>query len=83
MVLIHVKIFRNKYNVSIFFSYIANLKCTPSDRQIYPWEYMHPRLGTSVIERQYRHFRPSAFLFSLVTVGDGTLRYLTIELQLN
>jgi len=57
-----------------FFSYIANLKCTPSVKQIYPWEYMYPRLGTSVLERQYRHFRPSAFLFSLVTVGDGALQ---------
>ena len=74
MILIYVYIFRNKYNVTIFFSYIANLKSTPSDRQIYPWEYMHPRLGTSVIERQYRHFRSSAFLFSLVTVGGGTLQ---------
>ena len=27
---------------------------------------MYPRLGTSVLERQYSHFRPSAFLFSLV-----------------
>ena len=73
MILIYIQIFRNKYNVTIFFSYIANLKCTPSDRQICPWEYMYPGLGTSIIERQYSHFRPSAFLFSLVTVGDGTL----------
>jgi len=35
---------------------------------------MHPSLGTSGLERQYRHFRPSAFLFALVTVGDGTLQ---------
>jgi len=35
---------------------------------------MHPSLGTSVSERQYRHFRPSVYLFSLVTVGDGTLQ---------
>jgi len=67
MILIYVYIFRNKYNVTIFFSYIANLKCTPSNRQIYPWKYMHPK-------RQHRHFRPSAFLFSLFTVGDGTLQ---------
>jgi len=41
---------------------------------MYPWVYMYPRLGTSVLERQYRHFRPSAFLFFLVAVGDGTLQ---------
>jgi len=35
---------------------------------------MYTRLGTYVLERQYRHFRLSAFLFSLVTVGDGTLQ---------
>jgi len=35
---------------------------------------MHPRLETSVLERQYRSFRPSAFPFSLVTVGDGALQ---------
>jgi len=35
---------------------------------------MYPRLGTSVLKRQYRHFRSSAFLFSLVTVGDSTLQ---------
>ena len=33
----------------IFFS-IANLKCTPSDRQMYPWGYMYPRLGTPDLE---------------------------------
>jgi len=32
--------------VNIFFSSIANLKCIPSDRQMYPWGYMYPRLGT-------------------------------------
>jgi len=31
------------------FSSIAHLKCTPSDRQTYPWGYMYPRLGTSGI----------------------------------
>ena len=31
-------------------SSIANLKCTPSPRQMYPWGYMYPRLGTSVLE---------------------------------
>ena len=47
---IYVQIFRNKYNVTIFFSYIANLKGNPSDRQMYPLEYMYPRLGTSALE---------------------------------
>jgi len=32
--------------VNIFFSSSASLKCTFSDRQIYPWGYMYPRLGT-------------------------------------
>jgi len=35
MILIYVQIFPNKYNVTIFFSYVANLECTPSDRQMY------------------------------------------------
>jgi len=34
------------------FSSIPNLKCIPSDRQMYPWEYMYPRLGTSGTEDQ-------------------------------
>ena len=36
--------------VNIFFSSMANLKCTPSDRKMYPWGYMYPRLGTSGLE---------------------------------
>jgi len=36
MILIYDELFRNKYNVTIFLSYIADLKRTPSDRQIYP-----------------------------------------------
>jgi len=40
---------------------------------MHAWGYMYPRLGTSVLERLYRHFRPSAFLFFLVTVGDGKI----------
>ena len=74
MILIYVEIFRNKYDVTIFCSHIANLKCTPSDRQMHLLGCMYLRLGTSVLERQYRHFRPSAFLFFLVAVGDGTLQ---------
>jgi len=35
-------------------SSIANLKCTPSDRQMYPWGYMYPRLGTP--DLKYAHF---------------------------
>jgi len=35
--------------VNIYFSSIANLKCTPSDRQMYPLEYMYPRLRTSAL----------------------------------
>jgi len=30
----------------MFFSFIANLKCTPANWQMYPWGYMYPRLGT-------------------------------------
>ena len=33
--------------MNIFFpSGIDNLKCTPSDRQMYPEGYMYPSLGT-------------------------------------
>jgi len=31
---------------NIFCSSIDNITCTPSDRQMYPWGYMYPRLGT-------------------------------------
>jgi len=32
--------------VNISFSSSVSLKCTPSERQMYPWGYMYPRLGT-------------------------------------
>jgi len=35
-------------NMWIYFSSSASLKCTLSDRQMYPWGYMYPRLGTPV-----------------------------------
>jgi len=41
-------IFGNKLYINIFFSSIV--KCNPSDRQMYPWGYMRPRLGTSGLE---------------------------------
>jgi len=33
-----------------------------------------PQFENPVLERQYRHFRASALLFSLVTVGGGKLQ---------
>ena len=30
----------------IWFSSIANVKCTPLNRRMYPWGYMYPRLRT-------------------------------------
>jgi len=42
---IHVQRFENKQHVNIFLPSTANLKCTPSDRQMYPQGYMYPRLG--------------------------------------
>jgi len=36
----------------MYFSSIANLIRTPSDRQMYPQGYMYPRLGTFVLEHQ-------------------------------
>ena len=36
--------------MNILFSSIANAKCTPSDREMYPWGYMYPRLGTPALE---------------------------------
>jgi len=41
--------FGNKLYANIFCSSTDNLKCTPSDRRMYPWGYMYPRLGTSVL----------------------------------
>ena len=43
------KYFRNKWRINIFIPSIANLKCTPSDKQMYPQGYMHPRLGAPVL----------------------------------
>jgi len=34
------------------FSSTANLKCTPSDRQMYPYVYMHPKLGTPELQEK-------------------------------
>jgi len=34
----------------MFFPSIANFKCTLSDRQMYPWGCMYPRLGTPALE---------------------------------
>jgi len=42
--------------VSVFFSSSVSLKCTLSDRQMYPWGYMYPRLGTPVIGGQVVYF---------------------------
>jgi len=36
--------------INIFSPSIANLKCTPSDRQMYPQGYVYPRLGTPAID---------------------------------
>jgi len=47
---IYVQIFENKQHVNIFLPSIANLKCTPSDRQMYPQGYIYPRLGTPGVE---------------------------------
>jgi len=45
-----VKIFGNKFYGNTFCSSIDNLECTPKDRQIYPWGYMYPRLGTPALK---------------------------------
>jgi len=37
----------------MLFSSIANLKCTTSDRKIYPWGYMYTRLGTPALEQVF------------------------------
>jgi len=39
-----------KLYVNIFCSSIANLNCTSTDRQMYPWGCMYPRLGTPGLE---------------------------------
>jgi len=41
--------FEKKLYANIVCSSIANLKCTPSDRQMYPCGYMYPRLGTTAL----------------------------------
>jgi len=43
------KYFGNKSHANILLSSIANLECTPSDRQMYPWGYMYPRLGIPAV----------------------------------
>jgi len=39
-----------KWRISIFIPSVAYLKCTPSDKQMYPQGYMYPRLGSPVVE---------------------------------
>jgi len=46
---VYVQIVENKQHVNIFLSSIANLKCTPSDRQMYPQGYIYPRLRTPAL----------------------------------
>ena len=48
--MICVQIFENKQHVNIFLPSIANLKRTPSDRQMYAQGYMYPRLGTPELD---------------------------------
>ena len=48
-----MEIFGNKSYANIFCSSIDNLKCTPSDRQMYPWRYMYPRLGTPDLDVRF------------------------------
>jgi len=41
----------------MFFSSIANLKCNPSDRQMYPCGYMYTRLGPLVLAQSLLFFQ--------------------------
>jgi len=43
----------HKYYVNIFFCSIADLKGTPSDRQMYLWGYIYPILGTSAMHNHF------------------------------
>ena len=47
--MIYVQRFENKQHLNIFLPSIANHKCTPTDRQMYPQGYMYPRLGTPAV----------------------------------
>jgi len=47
---IYVHIFENKQHVNIFLPSIAYLKCTPSDKQMYPQGCIHPRLETPALD---------------------------------
>jgi len=40
--------------MEICFSSTANLKCTPSDKKMYPWGYIYPRLGTPELDNVTR-----------------------------
>jgi len=51
--MIHVSMVGNQRYVTIYFASIVNLKCTPSDRQMYPQGYMYPRLGTSGLAQPF------------------------------
>jgi len=54
----------NQRYVTIYFTSIANLKCTPSGRQMDPQGYMYPRLGTSVINHALQIFACGSLSFS-------------------
>ena len=47
--------FGNKWCINTSFPSIANLKCTPSNRQMYPKGYMYPRMGNPVLDVEALH----------------------------
>jgi len=53
----------NQRYVTIYFASIANLKCTPSGRQMYPQGYMYPRLGTSTLNAFPTWLKVERFFF--------------------
>jgi len=38
--------------MNLFLPSVANFKCTPFDRQMYPQGYMYPSLGTPALDNQ-------------------------------
>jgi len=66
------------------FSSITNLKCTHSNRQMYPWGYMFPRLGTPALadllppqSRWWnRHFLNWYQNVWSIDIGQGSLTYI-------
>ena len=74
--LTYIQVVGNKYYINIFFSFTANLKHTPSERQMYLQGCMYPRLTTYALDQCFStssprpQVSPRKALAESVSTGD-------------